>query len=57
MRRNSFLSQIFSSESLPKFKEINKFIQTFHKGVYFIEDTLILGKYLVVDQVIQSCVT
>lgn len=31
------------------------FIQTFHKEVYFIEDILILAKYLVVDQIIQSC--
>lgn len=34
---------------------MNEFIQTFYKGVYLMEDILILAKYIIVEQAIPSC--
>ena len=57
-RRNRFLRKMCSPET--KFTKIQRgddFIQTFHRGVYFIDDNLILAKDLGIGQVIQSCKT
>ena len=36
---------------------MNEFTETSYKGVYLIEDVLILANYLIVDQVIPSYAT